>query len=555
MTKKKIELVDLNKDKQKIVLKENPSVWRVRLKKYNKLFLLILLILSLTVFVSGFILTISNLSSSDKLIIKEVSVYTDLDVTSADITINSSLSDEMAENMFKKNRTFKGHGEVLLVKTVQHKNYTIKFYSDYTALKIMKTGNFVTRINSIDGSKYGINENGVINSNAKILDITKIDEKKHSWGTVIYYSDGSADITDSKVDMFVRDSKDIHENYISDNKVSYLRESDNVNGIKINYYYDGTIEIIEKNKSYLVRHEEDFVISNNKISFKNNNQATIRDTVRLSGGIRIDYYTDGGAIITDGSKKISVRKSNSIVIKDNKIYEIVDNIYVDVIDVRNNNNVVYYTNGSAVIKNYNGKTVYVSDNSDIKYKNGKISSVGSNYEVLVEDRYLNSDKILKFETIAVVDTSKFIAIVSKDRVLYNSDGSFKDIMDDSMDDNKPIKIANNTNHTIKYRLVLEESKRTNLDSKYIKYQLLVGDKYIKPIVLNNNVWMQDKISDSLSVTGKNYIIYERTLLPQESDDIRLMLWIDYDSVPNSMQDKYFYGTLRIYGWQEITLSV
>ena len=554
MTKKKIELVDLNKEKHKIVLKENPSAWRVRLKKYNKLFLLILLILSLTVFVSGFILTISNLSSSDKLIIKEVSVYTDLDVTSADITINSSLSDEMAESMFKKNKTFKSYGEVLLVKTVQHKNYTIKFYSDYTALKIMKIGNFVTRINSIDGNQYGIKENGVINSNAKILDITKTDEKKHSWGTVIYYSDGSADIVDSKIDMFVRNAKDIHENYISDNKVSYLRESDNINGIKINYYYDGTIELVEKNKSYLVRHEEDFVISNKKLSFKNGNQATIKDTVRLSGGIKIDYYTDGGAIITDGSKKISVRKSNSIVIKDNKIYEIVDNIYVDVSNTKNNN-IIYYTNGSAVIKNYNGKTIYVHDNSDIKYKNGQISSVGSNYEVLVEDRYLNSDKILKFETIAVVDTEKFIAIVSKDRVLYNSDGSFKDIMDDSMDDNKPIKIANNTNHTIKYRLVLEESKRTSLDSKYIKYQLLVGDKYIKPIVLNNNVWMQDKISDSLSVTGKNYIIYERTLLPQESDEIRLMLWIDYDSVPNSMQDKYFYGTLRIYGWQEITLSV
>ena len=41
----------------------------------------------------------------------------------------------------------------------------------------------------------------------------------------------------------------------------------------------------------------------------------------------------------------------------------------------------------------------------------------------------------------------------------------------------------------------------------------------------------------------------------ETDEIRLMLWTDYDRVPNSMQNKYFYGTIRIYAWQEIENNI
>jgi hypothetical protein len=63
------------------------------------------------------------------------------------------------------------------------------------------------------------------------------------------------------------------------------------------------------------------------------------------------------------------------------------------------------------------------------------------------------------------------------------------------------------------------------------------------------------ISQELSVKGTNYILIERTLEPMETDKIRLMLWTDYDRIPNSMQNKYFYGTIKIYAWQEIKLNV
>ena len=360
MSKKKIEVVELNKKEEKIILEENQSSWVLFWKKYNKLFLLILLILTLTTLVVSFLITISSLNTSDKMIIKKVSIDTDLDIDSSDVTSNPSvpITDETAKKLFKKNTVFKSKGEVLLVKTVSKGEYIIKFYSDYTAVKMTKSSNVITRINSVDGDSYGIKENGVTNSKAKTSDVTIIDTKEFSWGTVTYYSDGSAEITNSKMDMYVRDANDIEENYISNNKVSYLKKSTNINGIKLNYYHDGTIEVIKKNKSYLVRSEDDLNITDHNVIFNNNNQATIRKTKKLDKGQRIHYYTDGSAIIEDGNKTLSVRKSNSIVIKDNKIFEIVDNIYVTVSNTKRSGNVIYYTNGSAVIKNYNGKTLY-----------------------------------------------------------------------------------------------------------------------------------------------------------------------------------------------------
>lgn len=558
MSKKKIEVVELNKKEEKIILEEKQSSWALFWKKYNKLFLLILFIINITIIAITIFLSISNLQNSDKMIIKEVSIDTDLDVTTADVTANPSvpLTDETAKNIFKNNTVFKSRGEVLLVKTVSKKEYIIKFYSDYTAIKITKSSNVITRIDSIDGKYYGIKENGVTNSKAKTSDVTQTNIKEYPWGTVKYYSDGSAEITNSKMDMYVRNAKDINKNYISDNKVSYIKESTNVNGIKLNYYHDGTIEVVKKNISYLVRSEDDLIISDKNVKFKNNNQAVIRETKKLSDGKKIYYYTDGGAIIKDGNERLSIRKSNSIIIKHNKIFEIVDNIYVTVSNTKNHGNIIYYTNGSAVIKNYNGKTLYIEENSDIKFHNGKISSIGNNYEELTEQRNINSDKISKFETVAVVETDKYIAIVPKNNIIYDTDGSLKTIITDDTDaDDKPIKITNNTNNTIKYRIVIEKSNRTTMDVQYIKYQLSVGNDYVEPKRLDKKTWKKDEVSESLSITGINYILLEKTLEPQETDSVRLMLWTDYDTIPNEMQDKYFYGTIRIYAWEEIKTSI
>lgn len=552
MPKKKLEVVELDKEKEKIVLEENLSHWAIFWKKYGIRLCLTTLIVSLLILLIIIFMTISNLNTSDKPIIKEVSIDVNLSDASISLDQSTSLTNETAKNTFLNSGKFKSKGEVLLVKTIETGSYTLKFYSDYTAIKIMKDINLATRINPIDEKTYGIDEEGVTNSKAIILDVTKTETKKYSWGTVNYYSDGSAEIIDSKIDMYVRNSKDINENYISDNKVSYLRETKTIGDTELNYYYDGTIQVIKNKKTYLVRNEQDLNINNNNVTFKNENESTIYKTIKLNDGKTIDYYTDGGAIINDGSRTISVRKSNSIIIKDNKIYEIVDNIYVEISGKADKDNITYYTNGSAVVKDYNGKTIYVEENSNIKHKNNKINDITSDYEELTDERNINGDKILKFETVAVVEKEEYTAIVPIDSIIYDKDGALKDIIDyEPNNENNPIRIINNTNDQITYRLVIEKSEKTNLNIEYIRYQLSVGNNYIEPRRLDSQIWNTDEVSEQLDIAGTNYILLEKTLEPLASDEIKLMLWTDYDTIPNSMQDKYFYGTIKIYAYQQI----
>lgn len=556
MPKKKLEVVELNKEEEKIVLEEEQSRWALFWKKYGRLIYLISLIISLSIVFISLFVTIFNLNTSDKPIIKEISI--DSDLTNAVVTLSpsGSLTNETAKDIFDSQKIHKTTGEVILVKTIETSTYILNFYSDYTAIKIMKNKNLITRIDSLDGNDYAINEQGILNTKAKISDVKKTDSKTYSWGTVNYYSDGSAEITDSKFNMFVRNSKDISENYISNNKVTYLKETKTIGNVTLNYFYDGTIQVIKNKKTYLVRNESDLHINNNNVVFKNENEATIYKTIKLSDGKTIDYYTDGGAIINDESRVLSIRKSNSIVIKDNKIFEIVDNIYVEVSHTSNKNNITYYTNGSAVIKDYNGKTIYVPESSDIKRKNNQILDIDGEYEELTEKRDVDGTKILKFETVAVVENDEYTVIVPSENIIYNPDGSIKEIIknENNLDDNA-IKLTNNTNNTITYRLVIEKSKRTNLDVQYIRYQLSVGNNYIEPKRLDSQIWNKDAVSESLNVEGTNYILLEKTLEPFATDEIKIMLWTDYDTIPNSMQDKYFYGTLKIYAYQMIKKDI
>ena len=544
MSKKKIDLIKIDKKNKNILFMQRPSKFSVFFKRYNKIFLFLALILSLTTLVVGILLVSTVFLESSKVVIKETSLYTDIDVTDEDVTSSIDImSDEMAKKMFLESSSFGKSGEVLLVKTVSKGKYIINFYSDYTAIRTMKDGNSVIRINPVNGD-YGIGTNGVTNSKAEVLYLNKTNVKNYPFGVVTYYSDGSAEISGNDFNMYVRTSDDILNDYISSNKVSYMKEKKKVKETKLEYFYDGTIRVEKGSSRYLVRSVNDLRITDSSVSVKNGNNATVYKTVKLDKGVSLEYYTDGGAIIICNGKKLSVRKSNSIIVKNNKIYEIVDSNYVSVSN--RTGNVTYYTNGSAVINNYNGKMIYVTDSSLVK------NNAFKEYEVLTESRNLKGDKVLLFETVGIVENSVYKAIVHKDSIIFNTDGSFKEITSGKeINTRKPITITNNTNNTVKYRLVINRSSKTTLDVRYIKYQLLVSGKYTGPFKLTDAYWNKDKVSNSLGVKGTNFVLVERILEPEETDTINVMFWVDYDTVPNSMQDKMFLGTLKLYAWQEL----
>ena len=548
MSRKRIEVVELNKKDEKIILEEKQSALILFWRRHRLLIFLTLLILALTILGISLMIAIKNFRNSEEPTIKETSVDISLDNYEA-LVAKDALTEETAKKAFLNNGKFKSNGEVLLVKKVENSKYTIKYYSDGTALKIMKDGSNAIRINPLSDGSYGIDNDGVISSEAETSDVTITSTKEYPWGTVNFFSDGSAEVFNSKIDLFVRNANDVNDNFISNNKVTYLKETKNVGNIKLNYYYDGTIEVVKDNKSSLVRTEEDLNITDNDVTFKNNNQASIYETKKMSNGIVIDYYDDGGAIIIDGSKTISVRKSNSIIIKDNKIFEIVDNIYVD--ECKQIGNVTYYTNGSAVVNNYQGNTLYVPENSDIKYQGTSIKDINGTTERLSNETNINEENVKTFEETGVIKTKDYIAIVPKDSVIYDKNGKIKEIKEDIIDDdNTSFNITNNTNEKIKYRVVIEQSDRTTVDTQYLRFQISNKSKYVEPTKLNDALWKKDYVYKELNITGINYILIESSLEPFEADSINLMLWADYDTIPNSQQDKYFYGTIKVYAWTE-----
>lgn len=549
MPRKKFDVVELNKTEKEIILEQKASRWKMFYLKYGKLIYLILLIISILSIITSLFLAVKMVGESSHPHVKEASVDIDglqnMEISLSNI--NSFSSDYAVKNFFNEG-SFSRYGEVLLVKKVEAGTYTIKYYSDGTALKIMKKDNFTTRIGPLKDGSYGISPDGVVNSKATILDVSIVSTKEIPWGLVTYYSDGSAMISNSKFDMFVRNSKDINEKYISNNKVSYLEKVENVGSYKLNYYYDGTVEVVSGGKTYVIRNEEDIKISGNSVSFPNNNEAREIDSKNLRDGNKVVYYSDGSAIIYEGSRKISVRKSNSIIIKDNKIFEIVDNKYVTVCDNRQNGKIKYYTNGSAILE-YNGKTIYVPENSNIKYRDNKVVDVVDDYEFLNNKVESNGMVVSVFETVSLVDTDENMFFVPADSVIFNSDGSLREIDTEKIEpDGNSFVISNNTNNKLKYRVVIEKSDRTNLDVQYIRYQLKAKELYVEPSRLDKNLWEDDSLASDLSVKGTNYILYEGELEPLDSSTISLMLWTDYDTIPNSMQDKYFYGTIRVYAW-------
>lgn len=547
MKGKKIEVVELNKKEEKIILEEKKSKFAIFIKRYNKLMILLLMLLSLVTVVGGVFLAVSKIQESLEPNIKEVAIDTTLDKISSITNINGiPITDEAAKNIFNKNNIFITNGEVLLVNKLETSNFIVKYYSDGTAIKILTKTNTIIRVAALTNGEYGIDKDGNINTSAKTREVKESKVKDYPWGKVIYYSDGSASIINSKMDMFIRNASDIKDNYISNNKVTYLKDTEKVGNTKINYYYDGTIEVVKDNTSYVFRNIDDITLTQSSVEFKNNNQATIYKTINTDDGKTINYYTDGGAIILDGTRSLSVRKSNSIIIKNNKIYEIVDNIYVEI--SKKTSSETYYTNGSATV-DYNNKKYYVEENSNISYdKNNQIKNINGSKEELVQ----NSDEVDIYEKTAIVKKNNKLAIVPKDNILLDTDGKLLKIKELDTDNlSNTFSVTNNTNEDLSYRVVIEKSDKSTLLTDYIKYQLSVDGTYIGPTWLNDTLWKKDKIYNELKVTKDNYILLDGTIKKYETKNISLILWTDYEKTPNAMQNKQFLGTIKIYAWTKV----
>ena len=103
MPKKKIEVVELNKKEEKIILEESESALLLFWRHYRGVIFSLLLVLSLIILGVSTQLFLKNINKNDPIVIKEATIETSLKDYITDISGNNSLTDETAKNIFNNN--------------------------------------------------------------------------------------------------------------------------------------------------------------------------------------------------------------------------------------------------------------------------------------------------------------------------------------------------------------------------------------------------------------------------------------------------------------------
>lgn len=536
----------------------------------------------------------------------------DISYISGGDTVNTNPSDdEEVEKELLGNIAITDGVVLVTKKFMTAKGDIITYYSDGTSLIVTSKG-VIKRVVPLEDGSYAIDENGNIDS-MTIRKIVTATTATLDDGTVItYYSDGSAEITKDKNTVFVRNSNNIKFDLTTTNQVfqavnpslvSLTKKNSTEDNYKYTEFLNGSVLVEKDGTKYLVHNKEDINLESNNFSFPNNNAHIIKDTLQLSDGNTIEYYTDGSAIIINqNNDKIIVRKSGDIVIKNNSIYEIVPNkkaIAMDTITTLDGKKITYYDNAAAIIEKNNGTKEYIEDSSQIKlnsnknitsipkdksdqdiqktlpdgtkvttFDNGKtqiIDNEGNNYIINTED--------LTFDISGNIETPPPVTSetkpTSQTSPTSETSGTGKPgnggIADGEIDmseaenewnyskslENSSFVITNKNKHARNFRIVIEEVKNyskfnaVSIATKkheaayYVKYQATFGNEIIPATRLSDK-------KDTENTSANSYIIYEGTLGAKSNLKANIILYIDYEPLDNSFQNKAFIGTIKLY---------
>ena len=562
-------LFNLKRHKQnKIVLEEevidNPFLYFY--KKYYKYLILLIILLALISIIVSLYYAIVNLRGTTKVVtnINNVVVKFDDDYNINSINMKPISGGKANEEFYERygNVGLK-EGVIFVVKEISTKNGTVTFFSDGTSM-LIKTNGKITRISSLKNGDYGINENGeiIVGAKTKEISIVKTITLEDNI-VIIYYSDNSCKIivsTDRA--MLVRNSSRL---VIENNRLVKINPSGVSKELRVDnnitYYEDGTIKIEKDNKIYVIRNSEDVDLSN--ITFPSNNEATIVKTINLKDGSKINYFSDGSAEIVKDNTSTMVRQSKDIIYNDNRVIEIIETKYAHMSSEKttpDGKEIIYLDNGGALIKNKDGTYDYVYENSDIKYdSNGNIKQVNNLVNEI--DHKTTSDGIividLKDGNSIIIDENGY-RIVETDKIVYDNDGNIAKIVgeedpseDKSIYDNHFV-IENKGKDKVRYMVAIEVSDNyqdyapVKLNPIYLKYNLVANTIYLENKVLNNILPIGTVLEGNKKIDKETYILYEGVLDSGKNADITLGLWLDYDDITNDYQNSVFVGTIKIY---------
>lgn len=553
------EIKVVKQENDEIVLEEvnNKSTF---MKKYSKYGILLLLLFLLVVGIT----VVINLGNTDDFVLDDPEV--DIEFPDGDDIVIDDGNDNKPENVVNNgsNGSTNG-GSNSIIKDPEHlfdeffkipdevcfkirslilPDRKIAFYSDYS-VKITYSSGKIQRVMPVNNN-YSVDEKGNINPEAKRMEIKIVKTEETNHGLVTYYSDDSAEVEENNFDIWVGKKDTIKETYITENKLSYSNDIKEYEKYKVTDYHDGTIFIESGDKRYFVRDINDVEFTEDEFNFKTDNYAEVIKRVVLEDGFTVDYLSDGGAIIEGPEGNISVRKSNSIVIEDNKLVKVkVSNEVEEASRTEvDGKEVINLTNGSAIIKENDQVVGYIPENTDLDYKDNEIK----NEEVIVPPVSVSTPNkdtnIYVFEdgTSFVDNKNNEPNVIDKSENIVIEEGTVAIINSDAQNINvSNIKINNKSSNKVKIRIVLENSDKTTLQNTFFKdVKFKISANNVEKSI-NINPWDNN---------DNEYILYETELESKEEVEYQLGIWLDHEGLDNSAMGKSFYGTLKAYSWQQ-----
>lgn len=324
--KNKFYVKKINQEENKITVGEEKNYHNPFIRfliSNGKLIFTISLLLSVAVFIIALTLSLKNMGESSIVMYEENGVVVNFNGTDNSIINGTPITSDYALKTFVSNINEDNYlkGVVIRVDKKELNGNTYMFYSDKTII-IKYKDNTYKKIYPVD-NKYGIYDNGIINTKAITKDLTG--EKKENQKLdieLIYLSDGSVLVSGEDTNILVRnkdvtDKENIFYGNLSGTSI-LVEEKDN------KYHYSNNIITYES------------FIEVNNIKYNKIKEKT------LDNGIKIIYYDNDYAEVIYKDSRLVVEKKDHIKYENN-IFEIVDNNKneenIDIKDIMNIKNI------------------------------------------------------------------------------------------------------------------------------------------------------------------------------------------------------------------------
>lgn len=479
----------------------------------------------------------------------------------------------------------RSEGVILLTETfMSDAGDVISYYSDGSTIIVQSNGK-IYRVSSRNDGSYGVSKKGKIYDDAKKILVESTTTTLSDGTTITNYTDGSAKIELKEQTIFVRDSNNIKLS----NGISFYNT--NPSGVALTYEKIKTGNSTYNqftDKTHLVREGDKKVLINKNTSISNAgvinydayNTYEVLSEKKYDDGNTIIHFSNGSAIIVDEKDRVTyVKKSGDILLKSKKIYEIIPNDYGfsrSTTKCGNGTKVVYFDNGAAVIINADGTRDYILDNDEIVYDNNKnIISTFDKFNEISKKETTDGEIVFNFSNgkSQVIKANGSSYIIDTSSLTFKPNGEIADDPTDNIpghngvtpnpgegiyiseaenkyNDFKNVEkttfiIKNNNSKRKKFKITIQEVANygkyntSRLEPKFVKFQATIGDNYVPETKLSDNTWI-----DSDNVV--NYTLYEGVIGAKSKENITISLYVDYETLDNSYQDKGFIGTIKVY---------